>query len=536
MHRLDVRRPDPRATIRRGAPVALALTGLVLLGAMAVATGATPLAAAPASRYSFASVASLPQPAPGIPGKYQVRDFEINGLNQSGGLLYGADFHSNGFVCQFGPGNCPGAEGEGLWAKKKNGSPDLVLRTNSPDPDGEVLAPAYYGPASLSNSGDAAVSWPLLPVPPTAAPPAPAPVGGQHARLHAGVYRYDAGTGSVSVIAKTGSPAPGGGTFAGASSTTSINSSGSVAFLGITETPYGTFLYQSPTDASPRKFGVGVYLADNRDHIVPIAVPGDLAPEGGAFDMTRNPSVNDNGDVAFDGRLSTGGPSCNNLTCLTRGIYVRWASTGTIEKIAGVGDVAPIPPLGSVVYKDYLYGPFVNNQGQVLFQGGVDDPYYLPAASPTLVTRGLFLADHGQITPIVYPGLAVTTSGGQQFTFWRASFIGYNHTIGNDGTVAFAAQYLDDANGDGVRDSGVFVWRDGTYSLVAKTGDSLPGIGVIREILAPASIVANSQSRPSGGIQLNSRGQVAFHATLEAVVPSPTVLGIGVLLVATPTE
>lgn len=522
------------STPSRRQPLRMAIAGAMVLSLAAVAGTGMATFATPKPPYSFEKVAELPQAAPGIPGKYLIRDFEINGFNQSGGLLFGADYHSSGFICQPGAGNCPAAEGEGLWVQKPNGSPTLILKTGGLDPDGELLAGAFLGPSSLNNSGDVAVTWPLLPVPPTAPPPAPTPNAGNHARLHAGVYRYNAANGLVSVIAKTGSPAPVGGTFAGASSTTGINGRGDVAFLGITEDPDGTFLYQSPTDTAPRRFGVGVYLADNQNHVVPIAVPGDPAPEGGSFDLARNPALNDRGDVAFDARLA-GGPSCLNFGCLTRGIYVRWANSGTTEKLVGVGDVAPIPPLGSVVYKDYLFGPFVNNQGQVIFEGGVDDPYALPLpVAPTPVTRALFFMEDGETTAIVYPGKGITTTGGESFTLWRVSFVAYNHSFANGSAVAFSAQMLGDANGDGVRDSAVFLWQDGAYTLIAKTGDTLPGIGVVREILAPASVATNSQSRPSGGVQLNSRGQVAFHVTLQPAGSNPGPLGVGGLIVATP--
>jgi hypothetical protein len=85
-----------------------------------------------------------------------------------------------------------------------------------------------------------------------------------------------------------------------------------------------------------------------------------------------------------------------------------------------------------------------------------------------------------------------------------------------------------DANGDGFRDTGLYLWSHSKRRLVARTGTKIPGVGTIAHLVmnVPLTPPPPSVFVPNSGANNNDRGQVVFGATLAD--------GRGVLLLATP--
>src|SRR5436309_8711317 len=99
------------------------------------------------------------------------------------------------------------------------------------------------------------------------------------------------------------------------------------------------------------------------------------------------------------------------------------------------------------------------------------------------------------------------------------------HRLHNRGAVAFSAPLDTDVNGDGVPDTGLYVFSHGSLRLVARTGTAIHGLGTIAYLgLGPA--------RPSppfaAGGPISDRGQLPFFATLTD--------GRGLFLLATPRD
>ena len=104
---------------------------------------------------------------------------------------------------------------------------------------------------------------------------------------------------------------------------------------------------------------------------------------------------------------------------------------------------------------------------------------------------------------------------------------GWQISVNNPGDVAFNALLDSDDNGDGVPDTGLFVWSRGVLRLVARSGPVIPGVGEVAHlVMGVLVVIGNTGLVPNFGAMMNDRGQVIFGATLSD--------GRGVLLVATP--
>ncbi|HEX2119687.1 MAG TPA: choice-of-anchor tandem repeat NxxGxxAF-containing protein, partial [Acidimicrobiales bacterium] len=309
---------------------------------------------------------------------------------------------------------------------------------------------------------------------------------------NAGVFRYDRAKGRTDAVVLPGvTQVPGGsGAFSGASRAVG-NDRGDVAFGGIVETELGAL-------GSP--FGSGVYLAPaGGGPVRAIAAPGDPAPGGGVFDFAANPSMNGRGDVAFEGNRSTE-PCLTDISpaavLLCRsGVYMRPAQTGEVRRLAGQGDQVRGGTLLAA------YGPMVNGKGDVVFAGDLE-----PA--PELGTRaGIFLATPGGgIVPVVRPGDPMPGGG-------RAVSAGTgppSFSVNDAGDVAFVVT-LDTHEGDGLgADMGVYLWSQGQVRLVARTGTVAPAIGTITSLTTPAL-----DGLGLAAAIVNNRGEVLFQATLH---------------------
>ena len=86
-----------------------------------------------------------------------------------------------------------------------------------------------------------------------------------------------------------------------------------------------------------------------------------------------------------------------------------------------------------------------------------------------------------------------------------------------------------DVDGDGFDDTGLFLWSHGKFSVIARTGTVIPGIGTIDELSSPQLVIppAPIATTTSGAIN-NDRGQILFQASLTD--------GSGVFPLATPHD
>src|SRR5437660_2776268 len=99
---------------------------------------------------------------------FRINDFEPNGLNNCGDVLYGDDL---------GTANDPSTfYGEGIFLRSQ-GHETLLARTNTSAPGGGTYDFGFLGPSALNDSGDVAYAFTLQPV-------------GSPFGVHAGTYRF----------------------------------------------------------------------------------------------------------------------------------------------------------------------------------------------------------------------------------------------------------------------------------------------------------------------------------------------------------
>jgi hypothetical protein len=384
--------------------------------------------------------------------------------------------------------------------------------------------------------------------------------------------------GHTSALARSGDPAPGGGTFFGAQGTgafgpgLSLNAQGDAAFVffltppgtsaagvnagvyryshstrtvipvvvpNVTLAPGGgafagaalhaqlnnegelvfTGIVPSGAGVAGNGLGLGVGIfkvdGDEASRISSVVSPGDRAPGGGSFDFAQNPWINDYGDVAFGAHVA--GEECVNIGGgpIFCGESVYVMKNATRE-IQSIAHQGSAAP-GGGTYR-IAFGPVLNDRGEIAFIGDLTPA---PGLGQSL---GVFLHSGNETIPIARPG-DLMPGGGHLLS---ASFFVSTYDLNDRGDVSFTAT-LDTRATKGVADTGLFVWSGGSLHLVARTGTVIPGVGKIVALLPPAYV-----GRPDlfpysyiGGA-MNERGQILFTATVDN--------GSGVLVVATPEE
>jgi len=320
-----------------------------------------------------------------------------------------------------------------------------------------------------------------------------------------GLFRFSHSTQTLSRVAGPGTPVPGGEHLAAVYFNTAMNNQGDIVFSGIV----------TGGDIDPNSapgfmgLGVGLFLADKNGTISNVIRPGDPAPGGHTFDMATNASINNGGDIAFGGHVA--GDECinvgNPLFC-AESVYLKDAATGRIRSIAHQGDPAP----GGGVFR-LAFGPVLNSRDDIVFIGD------LTPAPATADAVGVFLYSRGTVIAVARPGDPMPGGG----TFLRAGFQLTGYDLNQRGDVSFAATLSTDVNNDGLADSGLYVFSKGSIRLVARTGTVIPGLGTIAYLGTSLDIIP---SFFGAGAIINERGQVLFFATLSD--------GRGVLLLATP--
>ncbi len=209
-----------------------------------------------------------------------------------------------------------------------------IARPGDPAPDGEVFLSVY----TLSINDNGQIAFPAL-----------------VSRTTTGLFLFDQG--EIFEIAEHGAPSRC-GTF-GLFEYPSLNPEGQIAFSA---------------QVAPGERGV--FLWDgNTPHA--IACPRDLAPDCGTFGSeATTPTLNDRGQMAFAGRLSTG----------NFGVF--FYDSKKITKIACPGD--PAPGGGNFIHAIL---PSITDQGQVAFEAEIS-----PRGS------GIFLYDGGKVRAIAREG------------------------------------------------------------------------------------------------------------------------------------
>jgi hypothetical protein len=426
-------------------------------------------------------LATLGQPAPG-PGAagFLINDFEPNGLNNKGQVLFGADLGTAADPASF--------IGEAIYLGDNKGHMTrLAGATDSAPGGGTYDSSLFYGPSALNDQGDVAFTFQLSPL--------MLPFG-----VNGGTYRYSHNTQTVTpVVVPFVTPAPGGGTFQGTVFSPVINNRGDLLFDGIVATDKGVHI----PNQTYIGLGQGIFKQDGSGKISSVVAPGDAAPEGGTFDFAGGPWVNDRGDIAFNGHVAgdpasiPGAPPESVVISAINNVYLRDEATGTITTIAHAGDPAP----GGGAFTA-TFGPEINNSGDVAFLGQL---------SADFTTAGLFRYSKGVLTSIARPGDAMP-GGGHLVTVSQIE--GNQMHINNRGDIVFTASL--DTNTAGFPDTGLYQWSAGRLTVVARTGTVLPGVGTIESLTSPSNIVVPPPTvfSPTGGSINNDLGQVLFGATL----------------------
>ena len=463
--------------------------GLLTVLALCGAVGSTGQGvSARADGFALAPIAFLDDPAPG--GGAFLDVFESNLINNRGDVLFGSNVTANQ------------EQGIFLVPRRANTIAEIA-RVGKPAPGGGVFGAGFGSPNALNDKGDVAFMFLLDPL--------IFPIG-----VNAGIYRYSQRAQTLTAVMTPGvTPALAGGVFAGATFGTSLNSEGLLAFGGIVATDSGVRLVDEPYLG----LGAAVYSADTQGQISPIVSPGDPAPGGGVYDWAVFPQINASRDVAFMGHLSgeecraEGFPPQAVLMACLGSIYVKDGATGQLRSIAHAGDPAP----GGGVYRQAI-SPMLNDHGDVVFLGDLTPP---PLARRV---TGVYRHSNGVTLAVARPGDPMP--GGGHFVT-ASNLIGWQISVNNPGDVAFNALLDTDNNGDGVRDTGLFVWSHGVLRLVARTGTVVPGVGEVAHlVMGVLVVIGNTGLVPNSGATMNDHGQVIFGATLSD--------GRGVLLVATP--
>ncbi len=437
---------------------------LLVLAAALMAAKPCPAANAP-SGYTFTPIAFLGDPAPG--GGTFNNDFEPSALNNQGIRAFTADLIM------------PGQEGIFL---DQRGTLTQLMRFGQPAPGGGVFAGGELGNIGLNDEGDVAFAFTLEPL--QFFQLAPGAVGG--------VYRYSHITGDVRRVAASGTPVPGGGTFLGVGFDVSMNDAGTIAFCGVVGTA------DNPA--------VGVFLADAAGNVTSAAVPGMTAPNGGTWANLFTPNLNNHGDLVFIGNVAP-------ASGLVASVYERSSVSGEITTIASLGN--PLPG-GGVLYE--AGWPRINDAGDVLF-GAALPP--VAGFQPT----GVYLYTGGTLLRVAGTGDAMPGGGHFILVPPLNSAWGFN----NRSEVAFMAA-LDTTEVLSTGDEGLYIYSGGAIHLIARSGTVIPGVGTIYSLemgnSAAPGLPPTPTGFPTGGAQLNDRGQTFFGCSLTD--------GRVVLLLATP--
>ncbi|HEX8324928.1 MAG TPA: choice-of-anchor tandem repeat NxxGxxAF-containing protein [Tepidisphaeraceae bacterium] len=252
---------------------------------------------------------------------------------------------------------------------------------------------------------------------------------------------------AVAAVARSGALAPGGGTYSSFAIPV-VNGTGQVAF------------FASLTGSTAN---AGLF-AGTPGAIAALARRDTPAPGGGTYDGFFGPVLNGAGQVAFKAFL-TGGTSSQGLFAGT---------PGALGAVARTGNPAP----GGGNYSDFSF-PVINGAGQVAFLALTGDSS----------NRGIFAGTPGAVAAVARSG--TPAPGGGNYGFLN------DPVLNGAGQVAFTAGLT-----GGTSTQGIFVGTPGAVAAVARNGTPAPGGGNYGDFFSPV---------------LNGAGQVAFTAGLTGL-------------------
>ncbi len=312
-------------------------------------------------------------------------------------------------------------------------------------------------------------------------------------------------SGGLDLVARHGSPAPGGGTDV------NFSNFGSVFFGDSADTVFFTLLSGAGVTSTDYR---GIW-SEGSGSLAPAARMGDPSPgtsAGVVFDHFSNPVINAAGQSAFRGTLS--GPSVDFSNDL--GFWSE--STGTLGLVAREGDQAPGAGAG-VVFSSFANNssnnvPAINNAGQLTIIGDVSGP-----GVSTSNDRGLWTGSPGALELLAREGQAAPgTAAGVVFTellvfevvgrpgdpFTLPAFTG--QVLSGGGQTAFVGG-LSGPGVDTTNDIGIWAGDANGLELLLRTGDPAAGTppGVVFEFFGYAAHDA---------LVLNAANQLAFFGVL----------------------
>jgi hypothetical protein len=263
---------------------------------------------------------------------------------------------------------------------------------------------------------------------------------------------FDRAANKWTVVATRGMPAPDGGTFEdrdGGNSFASVNNANEVAFTeGVTQSAAG-----------PE--GAGIFLW-SKGKTTTVVRPGMKITRGTFVDAWR-PQISDSGVVTFEGKLEGDADF---------GAYA--AKGGVITEIASEQTVAP----GGTAKFTTLKGVTANSNGDVAMLGATDAGW----------GAYLYTAKDQKLVKVAAPGDAMP--GGGTVDSVQNSYRN-SIRINDSGDVLFEVALADGS-------MGVYLYRNGELSVVARTGQDLGGG------------IGKAQDGTGNGLGFANNGEVLF--------------------------
>ena len=427
----------------------------------------------PGASGALALLAREGSQAEGAPIGANFSTFSFANLNSPGPVMNGSGEIAFLGVLQTGTGGVTAQNNTGIWGPNALGIPTLLAREGSQAPG----APAgvvfddiaeFAGAPSLNDAGDIAFSARLEPF-----------IGGVTGDNDRGLWGPD-DFGTLTMLAREGSPAPGAPTGAifssgGFGSGLVLNDSGQVAFPGQMEPGFGGV---TTLDDG------GVWGPDASGNLTLRVREGSQAPgtaDGAVFESFHLPGFNNSGDLAFRAFLKEGAGGVDFLNSI--GIWGENAA-GDLALIARAWDQAPGAPDG-VLFLDFT-DPILNDNGEVAFLATLVD-------QEGIFSEGIYFKDaHDELGLVIRTGDVLEVNPGDLRTvralqFGNAGEQDQNIRKMNDmSQLVFQAWFTDDS-------TGIFLAAFGTpVTIDIRPGSDLDSIKPSSHGVIPVAILGSN--------------------------------------------
>ncbi len=255
-----------------------------------------------------------------------------------------------------------------------------------------------------------------------------------------------------------------------------INNDGEVAFIGRLDSSVGN--------------RYGIWATENgvlKERVRSGQPAPGADPDGMAFFnsfVSNSLALNDHGAVGYLG--STSQPSSNGY----------W--------ISSPADTVPIAVKGMPVigddwtYSSAFYVPGLNNQGQMAFNGGIQETGSFNSRT------GIFIVTSASLDPVALEGEAAPGTSGDFGPIIRT-----NAPVNDAGQTATAVGILDPVSGQHIA-TGIYAGNSQSLNLLALTGANAPGTNAVYHTIAG-----------SANMPLNSAGDTVFTARLQGGDATP---------------